>query len=618
MKKNVLFLALLASALQAQEITDTIQVREVMLSENRLNTPLSKQNRNIYVIDKQEIQKLPVKSVQDILQYANGIDLRQRGPAGTQADFSMDGGSFEQTLLLVNGVKIIDHQTAHNALNLPIPVEAIERVEIIRGPAARIYGNNSLTGVINIVTKKNPATGFYVNTYTGSNFEKDSEESGDTFWSRGVQLGGVIGKEKHNHQLYLSHDKGNGYRYNTAFENNKVYYQGHFQIDAHNEIDASFGYVKNGFGSNGFYAAPGDKDSKELVETTLATLQSKHQINDRLTLIPRLSYRYNFDDYRYFKNNLNAARSLHYSNAVSGELNSVYQLNKGQIGVGVEYRNEQISSTSIKQHTRDNVGVYAEYKTQFGERVDVNVGTYLNYNSQYGWQAFPGIDASYAVTDEVKLVANAGSSQRIPSFTDLYLDQRPGNIGNASIESEQAFQTEVGMKFSRRAFSVNAYYFYRKINDFIDWVRLTSNEPWQSQNFGDMKTNGFNIQTNYRLKLDNEQQLDFGLSYAFLDQKFLNVNSDFLSKYKIESLKHQINNTLSYQYKKSSLTFVTRYNERESYKSYWINDIRLSHTLNKLTVYIDGQNIFNTKYNEVGAIPLPSKWWSVGVKFVNF
>ncbi|HBX63672.1 MAG TPA: TonB-dependent receptor, partial [Flavobacteriaceae bacterium] len=74
-----------------------------------------------------------------------------------------------------------------------------------------------------------------------------------------------------------------------------------------------------------------------------------------------------------------------------------------------EYRNEQISSTSIKNHTRDNVGFYAEYKTDITPKLNVNVGTYVNYNSQYGWQAFPGIDASYAVNSNLKLMVNAGT-----------------------------------------------------------------------------------------------------------------------------------------------------------------------------------------------------------------
>ncbi|WP_313581821.1 TonB-dependent receptor [Chishuiella sp.] len=616
MKKITMVLYFVGQSIFAQNINDTIAIGEVSILDNRLNTPLSKENRNIYVIDKAEINKLPVRTIQEVLQYAAGVDLRQRGPFGSQADISLDGGSFEQTLILLNGIKIMDHQTAHNALNLPIPLEAVEKIEIIRGPAARVYGNNSLTGVINVVTRKPTKTGIYAHTYLGTNFEKDTEDTGDTFINRGIHLGANFAKEKHQHQIFASHDWGNGYRYNTAFENNKLYYQGNFEFNDKNSLIASYGYVKNGFGANGFYAAPGDKNSKEIVETTLATLQSKHQLADRWSLAPRLSYRYNFDDYRYFKNNLNSARSKHYSNSISGEINSTYQLNKGQIGLGAEYRNEQINSTSIKNHTRNNVGFYAEYKTDLTSKLNVNVGTYVNYNSQYGWKAFPGIDASYTVTTNLKLVANAGTSQRIPSFTDLYLDQRPGNIGNPAIESEKAFQTEFGFKYNKRSFSFNGYYFYRSITDFIDWVRLTTNEPWQANNFGDLKTNGFNTKVAYQFNLGNKQLLKVSASYSYLDPKFENVDDKYNSKYKIESLKHQFINTLDYQLGKTTISLANRYNTRQSYKSYWITDLRINHNFkNNLNIYLDAQNIFNTTYNEAGAIPLPSRWLTFGIKF---
>ena len=617
---NKLFYSLLviSSLLNAQHRNDTIAINEVILNNNRLNTPLSKENRNIAIIGKQEIKKLPVKTLQEVLQYASGIDLRQRGPFGSQADVSMDGGSFEQTLILVNGVKIMDHQTAHNALNLPLPLEAIERIEVVRGPAARIYGNNSLTGVINIVTKKVQKSGFYGHTYFGTNFEKDEEETNKLFTNRGIQIGGNLSLNQQQHQLYLSHEIGNGFRYNTAFENNKLYYQGNFEINSNHTIEASYGYVKNGFGANGFYAAPGDLNSKEVIETTLAVVQSNHQLSEKWTLIPRISYRYNFDDYRYFKNDLNRARSKHYSNSVSTELNSNYKFNKGQLGVGIEYRNEQINSTSIKNHTRNNVGFYAEYKTDLTPKLNTNIGTYVNYNSQYGWQFFPGIDASYAINSNFKLIGNIGTSQRIPSFTDLYLDQRPGNIGNENVVAEKAFQTEIGLKYYHKNWTFNTYYFYRNISDFIDWVRLSTNEPWQANNFGDMTTNGFNTKVAYKLQLNENNLLKFDFSYAFLDPKFKNVDPKFSSKYKIESLKHQFISTINYQFKETSFMLANRYNTRQSYKSYWITDVRLNQNFKKnIGIYLDAQNLFNTKYNEIGAIPLPSRWLSVGLKYTG-
>ncbi|WP_333865335.1 TonB-dependent receptor, partial [Chitinophaga sp.] len=238
-------LALISTDLCAQNLQDTtIGIGEVVINENRFSTPISKQNRNVYIIDKAQIAKMPARSLQDVLQYANGVDIRQRGPSGTQADISIDGGSFEQTVVLVNGTKIIDMQTAHNMLNLPIPLEIIERIEVVRGPAARIYGINSLTGAINIITKKPEHSGILVNVYGGSNFEKDKEGTGETFYSRGIQLGGTISKEKHQHSLFGSNDKSNGYRHNTGFENTKLYYQGNFQLDKANEILASAGYIR--------------------------------------------------------------------------------------------------------------------------------------------------------------------------------------------------------------------------------------------------------------------------------------------------------------------------------------------------------------------------------------
>src|SRR5690554_7756178 len=180
--RKIYFLLFLAiySKLSAQIDKDTLSIQEIIISENRFSTPISEQNRNVYVIGKEQIQKLPARTIQEILQYANGIDLRQRGPFGSQADISVDGGSFEQTVVLLNGVKIIDAQTAHNMLNLPIPIEAIERIEVVRGPAARVYGINSLTGAINIITTKPTKSGVLASTYVGSNFEKDKEGSEDT------------------------------------------------------------------------------------------------------------------------------------------------------------------------------------------------------------------------------------------------------------------------------------------------------------------------------------------------------------------------------------------------------------------------------------------------------
>ncbi|MBF4491222.1 TonB-dependent receptor [Flavobacterium sp. MR2016-29] len=619
MKIYFAILILFSVGSYAQTEKDTINIDEVIIHENRFSIPISKKNRNVYVIDKAAIAKLPGRTLQEVLQYANGVDLRQRGPFGTQADISIDGGSFEQTVVLINGTKIIDSQTAHNMLNLPIPVDVIERIEIIRGPAALIYGINSLTGAVNIITKKPTKSGFLVNTYAGSNFEKDTQDTGDTYFGTGIQVGGVLSKEKQQHSLFASHDKSNGYRYNTDFENNKIFYQGNYQLNDANEILTSFGYINNGFGANGFYAAPGDRNSSEAVQTTFASIQSKHQVSEKWTLMPRISYRYNYDDYRYYgMANLNAGRSQHYTNSIAAEFNTTYETSNGEWGFGAEARNENINSSNIGEHDRENFGIYAQYRTTFIEKLDVNLGTYVNYNSDYSWQIYPGLDASYAITNAFKIVGNIGTSQRIPSFTDLYLNQRPGNIGNPDLDSENAFQSEIGFKYNKPKFSFNANYFYRKISNFIDWTRNVTTEPWQSNNYGNLNTNGFNLRSTYRADFSKDSRLNIMLGYSYLDFEFKDVIPATYTKYSISSLKHQLTNTIDYQYKSFTVLFATRFNQRITGPSYWINDFRLSQSFKKVTVYADAQNIFNTTYYEAGAIPLPSRWFSLGVKVVTF
>ncbi|WP_281234073.1 TonB-dependent receptor plug domain-containing protein [Flavobacterium gelatinilyticum] len=612
-------LTVICTNFYAQTKRDSInEMDEVIINENRFSTPISKQNRNVYVITSEIIKAMPARTLQEVLQYANGVDIRQRGPFGGQADVSVDGGSFEQTVVLLNGAKVIDSQTAHNMLNLPLPVEVIERIEVIRGPAARVFGINSLTGAINIITKKPTDSGVLISTYAGSNFEKNTEGDGDTFYGTGIQAGVVLGKEKQQHSIFASHDKSNGYRYNTAFENNKIFYQGNVQLNDANEISGSAGYINNGFGANGFYAAPTDRNATEIVQTTFANLQSKHSITDSWNIMPRVTYRYNYDDYRYMGNsNLNVGRSQHYTNSIAAELNSTVKLSRGEIGFGGEFRNENIHSSNIGDHDRENVGLYAEYRTSFSEKLNVNVGTYLNYNSDYKWQIYPGIDASYEITDSFKIIGNVGTSQRIPSFTDLYLKQT-GNIGNTDLDSENAFQSEIGFKFSKKALTFNANYFYRKITNYIDWMRNATTVPWQSQNTGDLNTNGINLRGTYRIDFSADSRLNINLGYSYLDSDFKSNRTEIYSKYLISSLKHQITNTINYQYKDLSILFATRFNERITGPSYWINDFRVSQSIHKFNIFLDAQNIFNATYYEVGAIPLPSRWFSLGVKFVTF
>src|SRR5690606_13694016 len=140
--------------------------------------------------------------------------------------------------------------------------------------------------------------------------------------------------QKIQQQLFGSHESGSGYRYNTAYHNNKVFYQADFQANEKNNYNLLAGYANSNFGANGFYAAPGDKEAKEIVQTAMIAIQSKHRLSNNFVLLPQVGYRYNYDDYRYFRHNLDVARSQHYSNSLNAQLNANYQVNYGEFGFG--------------------------------------------------------------------------------------------------------------------------------------------------------------------------------------------------------------------------------------------------------------------------------------------
>ena len=139
-KKKTLSLALLATLLpqlgmMAQSnTTDTQQLHEISVHAQPTKV-YSDQLRVVMSIDKTTIAQMPVQTVQELLNNLPGLDVRQRGGSGVQADISMRGGTFDQVLILLNGVAISDPQTGHHTLNLPIDLNMVERVEILQGGA---------------------------------------------------------------------------------------------------------------------------------------------------------------------------------------------------------------------------------------------------------------------------------------------------------------------------------------------------------------------------------------------------------------------------------------------------------------------------------------------------
>jgi vitamin B12 transporter len=612
--KNYLLYAFLLSPLPAlAQIGDTTKLNEITISENRLKTPFNKLARNIQFVTKEEIASLPVKSINEVLSYIGGVDVRQRGPFGTQADISIDGGTFEQTLILLNGVKISDAQTAHHSMNIPVPLAAIERIEILKGPAARIYGINALTGAINIVTTSAIQSTLTISAQGGSSFEtKDIREGDGKYGGAAVEVVVNLAGKENQHLFAVGSDNYNGQRYNSATHADRLFYQGKLDFNNKHSVNATAGYITNAFGASGYYAAPGDIEAFEEVKTAMFGLGSVHQLSPSFSIKPRLSARYNWDDYRYFRNDLNRARSLHQTAIYAAELNSTLQTTIGDFGFGLETRSEDIESTNIGNRHRNNHGAYAEYKNDLWKALTLNVGAYANYNTQFGWQVFPGLDVAYSLNSYWKLAFNVGSSHRIPSFTDLYLNQRPGNIGNPNLKSENAWQYEGSLQYRNGGFRAQGGYFFRTISNFIDWIRNSSAVPYQPQNFGENKVQGYNVSLLQLVKISDKASLSYHLSYHYLMAENTMYANNLSSKYVLEHLKQQGLARIVFTTKPISLSLANRWIERVNSADYIITDLRLAYGINGYNIYAEATNLFNKEYVEIGTVPLPKRWFALG------
>src|SRR5690606_16776399 len=216
--KNQCFLAiclLISSVVNAQnkplKHQDTTQLNEVTVNSSRINLPFKENSRTISIISSTEIKNSAATNLADLLQQEAGIDIRRRGTAGMQADLYIRGGSFDQTLLLVDGIKMDDAQTGHHTMNAALPMEVIERIEIIKGPAARVFGQNAFTGAINIITKKATENTVSANLEAGSYNQLNSS----------VTVGSNL--ENSSHIVHVSRLTSDGYRYNTDYDNSNYF-----------------------------------------------------------------------------------------------------------------------------------------------------------------------------------------------------------------------------------------------------------------------------------------------------------------------------------------------------------------------------------------------------------
>lgn len=571
------------------------------IQEKRLNGNFG---RDVQIISKKDIQSLPVRSVNELLSYVSGLDIRERGPFGAQADLSMMGAGFEQCLILINGVPMRDPQTGHHMLNLPVDLSQIERIEVMNGTAGRIYGSNALAGAINIVTSLPKAGTSFVETF---NATASSQEG---YVANGLQAMAAFGKYKSQHSISAGQFKTNGYRYNSANDQQRISYLGHYQLNRSNTLDVMAGHFKNSFGANAYYAYPYDKDAVEDVNTSFVS--AKANFSDKRgnwTFKPIAYARFNKDHYVLIEDKPSVYENTHNSKAAGLEFHALRGNKYGQLGLGAEARTEIIQSTNLGDHSRSFFNVYGEERFMLG-KFNTTLGINAQYNAANGVSFFPGFETIRHFTNKSAIFANIGTGNRLPSYTELYYTDR-ANSSNDSLLEEKARNVEIGFKkFGRLNFTASQ--FFRSVSNAINYTRVSDADKWTPSNFTTVNFLGVNASLHWQVS-DNAA---LKLNYTYLDAH-LGTENDVQSKYALYHARHRV----TFQYRQQitntlSTNLTVRYTERFTGTNYTVLDFRGMWKLNEnITMNFDVTNLLDRKYIDQGFIQMPGRWFRLGFRF---
>ena len=616
MKKllSVILIIAINSIINSQE--KQISLEEVtVVSSPRIELELFESSKTVQVVSKEEIINSPANNVAELLQQVAGIDIRRRGTSGMQADLYIRGGGFDQTLLLIDGIKVEDPQTGHHTMNMALPIEVIGRIEIIKGAASRIYGQNAFTGAINIITSKVAEDMVSIKLEAGS-YE---QQNASVTISKKIQDQSVL--------FHYSNNSSEGHKYNTDYKNENYFLKNSFQIKGQ-LINMISSFNERKFGANGFYASPEAIDQYEETQASLLGFSTKI-VKENLIIKPKLYWKRNQDMYVYLRHNPAVYRNLHISNKVGFEVNGSYKSELGSTGFGLDVSSVKLSSNNLGNRNRTMVNLFLEQQVKFAdEKIDLtpgvafsyfsDVSTNMNYQSNFfrNFFAYPGLDIGYQINDDIKLYSNIGYTYRVPTYTDLYYTS-PTTIGNDNLNPEKALTKEFGARFDRDGLNINFVVFNRDASDVIDYVKNIESAPWEAFNIREINTTGYEVDLSYDFYLGAFLKQSINIGYTNIKDDLKQTDFSF-SRYALNSLKNHITTSYSFEIKKNlNSSIVYKYAERSFGENYSVMDLKLNYSLKNYKISLTGNNLFDAIYSETNLVEMPGRNILVGlnVKF---
>ncbi len=542
---------------------------------------------------------LSMESPQDLLRQDSSVYLEERGAGGGQADVVLRGGTFEQTLVLLNGFRINDSQTAHHNLDLPMPFEAMDSIEVLHGAGSTLHGADALSGVVDFLTSAPAATSLHLRS------------GGGDFGCYEDSLLAALARKRWSSRLTAARIASAGFMTDRDYRNENATSES--WVSSRLGIsDLLFAGSDRAFGANQFY---GPYDSWERTKGWFGSV--RQELGSRT--VAAFGYRRHTDEFVLLREVPAVYENNHIDGSWQASLRRTLPIaSTSLLQFGAEGDGDRIASNNLGHHARNRGAGYLDLDLRPAQK-RWNLSAGLREELFAGGQSTlaPHLAASLRLAESLKLRASGGYGYRIPTYTDLYYSD-PTTIGNANLKPESAWSGEGGADWSvSNRLMLSATGFYARQHDTIDYVRASPTSPWNAVNLNGVRFLGIEAQMTWAPS--KAQRVEIGWTGLAGSQATLNgLQSEYALNYPVQNIHgiwtvgigRPLTVTNSVQIAKP---YRQPANPAGNALAYPVWNAALTHDSGRIRPYLRLANLSNTGYQEIDGVAMPGRSVTGGV-----
>ena len=618
------------------QTVDSVDIETVIVSTTRLQLDRQSTGQDITIITAEQLQNSPANSLDEVLRYVPGVEVQQRGLFGTQADISMRGGTFNQVLLLVDGIRVNDPLTGHFNGYIPIPISEVKRIEVIRGASSAIYGAEAVGGVINIITHTFEQDQNPENQQIQWNGEYGRHElwstNGGVYWkkdqwaaSAGIDIKSADGHTPENDSI--------PYDFNLRTISAAVRYQPTEKLG----ISLRSAYDLRDFNARFFYTSSPFDLSRETVSRQFNQLAADYKFNSSHRTQLRAGFQTTKDSFLFnplFVGNFHRTRHL--------DLNLFHQYQAGDLKLtfGSQYFYKDVESNDRGNHEDNQVAFYAIAHYQLTNSIAVNGGLRFDDGAGLDKVISPQLSLVWKVLPELNLRAFSGRAIRVGDYTERFVSNglpslSPGrNLGNPFLQQESAWTGELGIDYTPiRSLRFHSTFFLRDAENLIDFTltnaddipnnaNLTPGENYfYAQNVESLLTTGWEIHGSFN-QIFNKGEFNLQLGYRKL---WTDKSDEEVSRYISNTAGDLLTANLLFRYEVITLSVDGLYKTRstavaesigrnlEDRYTLWNTRLTVAIPESPIQASVRIHNLFDTSYADILGAEMPGRWWMLGV-----